>query len=159
MGKGIPDEGEEMFYFSSLFLDIIRFPQKKTQMWLKCQKHVDILRIDYFLCPACVEPTLFAKESVAGFWHLRYKLKTANISRQSIGFCASSAIWASLVSFIIRLLLVQPSFSSSLGHKRPPVRSTWSVNINLKRRTLSIFENEKCTHFARLLNDRTVHWH
>ena len=107
-----------------IFLDF----HKKTQTWLKCEKHVDISSIDYFLC-VCWAHIIF-KRCIAGFWHLCYKLKTANISRQNIGFCASSAIWASLVSFIIRLLLVQPSFSSSLGHKRPPVRSTWSVNIN-----------------------------
>ena len=61
-------------------------------------------------------------------------------SDKNISFCGARAIFASPVSFIIRLLLVQPSFSSSPGHKRP-VRSTWSVNINRIPRTLSFLEN------------------
>ena len=109
-----------------------------------------------------LRPYHFGEKSLAKFGHFSYTLKTANISRQNVGFCAASAIWASRVSFIIRLLLLQPSFSSSLRHKRPAVRSTRSVNINHTLRTLSSFEGNKiskCTFASWLLNDRTVLWH
>ena len=81
----------------------------------------------------------------------------ASIASQikNISFCGARAIFASPVSFIIRLLLVQPSFSSSPGHKRP-VRSTWSVNINRIPRTLSFLENRisKCSSCMTAL----LHW-
>ena len=146
------------FFF--LFFNLHYQRRAKNKTWVKWQKRGDILSIDYNMFPSCVETISFWKKVLQNLDI--YTLKTANISRQNVGFCAASAIWASRVSFIIRLLLLQPSFSSSLRHKRPAVRSTRSVNINHTLRTLSSFEGNKiskCTFASWLLNDRTVLWH
>ena len=91
LGKGIPDEGKERLYswlahlkvfffvvsplhwietlpLLFLFFNLHYQRRAKTKMWVKWQKRVDILSIDYNMFPSCVETISFWRKKSCKIW-------------------------------------------------------------------------------------------